>query len=304
MFLLLISFCNFFLHSSKGGINSTIMSNIGKSLYDYPNIPTVVPKRPFDPANEAQNLRSAIQGIGHDNLKIAKSLSGMTRAQRFEVAATYKALFGRDCLADLVATYEGKMQDAIEYLFWPVEKMYAREYREAVRGLGTNEEALIEMTVTLNGEADAVRRVAAAYQEKYEKKLEKDVKDDTSGFFRDLLLALLEGRQSDTIAYPTQVPRNTAESLNNIGINNWDKHKDTIRDIFCKRSNAELRNTFDEYEKLAGHPIEDAIEREFKKDAKKLLVAIGKLVPCQIIELYFSFLFSSKSCTKPPVIPC
>lgn len=247
---------------------------IGKSIYDYPDRPTIRNKIPFDAAREAHDIHDSIKGVGRDNLKLVKTLSGMSWAQRFETAATYKALFGRDCLADVAAKYEGKHQDAIEYLFWPIAKMYAREYREAVRGIGTNEEALIEMTASLT--PDELRKVAAAYQEKYEKKLEKDVKDDTSGFFRDLLLALLEGRQPDTISYPMQSPRNTAEALNNIGNGNWDKQKDTIRDIFCKRSIQELRHTFEEYERLSGHKIEDAIEREFKKDAKKLLLAIGK----------------------------
>jgi len=266
-----------------GGFNpqAPVMSNVGglqtvAKNYDGPNIPTVRPKIPFDAVREAQDIRNSIQGVGHDNLKIARILSTLTRVQRYEVAATYKSLFGRDLLADLVAIYEGKHEDAIEYLFWSPEKMYAREYREAVRGLGTNEEALIEMTVTLSG--NELRTTAAAYQEKYEKRLDKDVKGDTSGFFRDLLLALLEGRQPDTMPYPAQIPKNTAEALNNIGAGNWDKHKDTIRDIFCKRSIAELRVTFDEYERLTGQPIEDAIEREFSKDAKKLLLAIIKVV--------------------------
>lgn len=267
-------------------MSGALPQNIGKSIYDFPNIPTVRSKVPFDPTREANDLRDAIKGVGRDNLKLVKTLSGMTRAQRYETAATYKALFGRDCLADVAAKFEGKHQDAIEYLFWPIEKMYAREYREAVRGLGTNEEALIDMTVALTG--DELRRIAAAYQEKYEKRLEKDVKDDTSGFFRDMLVALLEGRAPDTISYPSQIPRNTAETLNDIGIGNWDKQKDTIRDIFCKRSIPELRHTFEEYQRVTGHKIEDAIEREFKKDAKKLLLAIG--IAHHGIELFFKVL--------------
>ncbi|XP_063708372.1 annexin B9-like [Culicoides brevitarsis] len=238
------------------------------------NIPTVIPERPFNPTNTCALLKTALQGVGRDSETIMKILAGHTRDQRFELAATYKSLYGKDLVQEIMREYDGKLQDVIQYLFWPTEKMYAREFREATRGFGTNEEALIEMCVGLEGQE--LRRVASAYQQMYEKRLEKDVRDDTSGFFQELLVTLLEGRQEDTAPFPFQVPRNTAEALKNLEVGKWDRQKDTIRDVFCKRSFTELRAMFDEYEKQAGHKIEDAIEREFKKDAKKTLLAIVK----------------------------
>lgn len=238
------------------------------------NIPTVTPERPFNPTNTCALLKTALQGVGRDSETIMKILASHTRDQRYELAATYKSLYGKDLVQEIMREYDGKLQDVIQYLFWPAEKMYAREFREATRGFGTNEEALVEMCVGL--EEQELRRTASAYQQMYDKKLEKEIRDDTSGFFQDLLVTLLEGRAEDTAVFPFQVPRNTAEALKNIEVGKWNNQKDTIRDIFCKRSFTELRATFDEYEKLAGHKIEEAIEREFTKDSRKTLLAISK----------------------------
>uniref|UniRef100_A0A336MLI0 Annexin n=1 Tax=Culicoides sonorensis TaxID=179676 RepID=A0A336MLI0_CULSO len=267
-------------HSSSppqfGGSHSSSPPQLGGSSPMQPggqrNIPTVIPERPFNPTATCAILKTALQGVGRDSETIMKILANHTRDQRFELAATYKALYGKDLVQEIMREYDGKLQDVIQYLFWPTEKMYAREFREATRGFGTNEEALIEMCVSLDGQE--LRKISSAYQQMYEKKLEKDIRDDTSGFFQELLITLLEGRQPDTAPYPTQVPRNTAEALKNL--NKWDNQKDTIRDIFCKRSFAELRQTFEEYEKLSGQKIETAIENNFKKDVKTTLLAIVK----------------------------
>lgn len=259
---------NFGMPSQPGFGNQNQM-NFGSQR----NIPTVIPERPFNPTNTCALLKTALQGVGRDSETIMKILATHTRDQRYELAATYKSLYGKDLVQEIMREYDGKLQDVIQYLFWPTEKMYAREFREATRGIGTNEDALIEMCVSLDGQE--LRKVSSAYQQMYEKKLEKEIRDDTSGFFQDLLMALLGGRQEDTAIFPSQVPRNTAEALKNIEVGKWERQKDTIRDIFCKRSFTELRAMFDEYEKLSGQKIEDAIEREFKKDAKKTLLAIG-----------------------------
>lgn len=241
---------------------------------------------PFNPVQTCSELKAALAGVGRDSAKIMRILGTHNRAQRYELAATYKSLYGKDLVSELIREYYNnpKFEDALQYIFWPTEKMFAREYREAVRGLGTNELALIEMTVMLT--ADDLRKTAAAYQQKYEKRLDKDVKDDTSGFFKDVLLCLIQdGRQPDSAPYPAQTPRNTAEALVNLGSSNWKKQKDTIRDIFCKKSFPELKAMFEEYKNIAGHTIESVIEREYSRYEKKLLLSIGKSSNLQILTI-------------------
>lgn len=215
-----------------------------------------------------------MQGIGRDSETIMKILATHTFEQRYEIAATYKTLYNQDLVQKLLTEYDGKILDVIQYLFWPKEKMYAKEFNDAVVGLGTNEVALIEMCSSLDGQE--LRKVSSAYQQMYGKTLEKDIKGDTSGFFRDLLLELLKGREPDNSRNSVQLPRNTVDTLNNFGQGQWSNNKDAIRDIFCKKSFTELREIFAEYERKNARKIEADIESEFTSDAKRTLLAIGR----------------------------
>jgi len=238
-------------------------------------IPTVVPASPFNPTHTCELLKLSMQGIGRDSETIMKILATHTFDQRYEIAATYKTIYNQDLVQKLFLEYDGKILDVIQYLFWPIEKMYAKEFREAVQGFGTNEVALIEMCASLDGQV--LRRVSSAYQQMYDKLLEKDVKDDTSGFFRDLLLELLKGREPDNSLNSVQLPRYTVDTLNNLGQGQWSNNKDMIRDIFCKKSFSELREIFAEYERKNGRKIEVDIEGEFKSDAKKNIASYCKM---------------------------
>ncbi|KAG4067398.1 hypothetical protein HA402_000620 [Bradysia odoriphaga] len=143
-----------------------------------------------------------------------------------------------------------------------------------MQGLGTNERALIEMSASL--ERHELRRVNGAYIGMYEKMLESDIKGDTSGFFRDLLVELIKGREADNSPNSMELPRYTVATLNTLGYGQWSNNKDTIRDIFCKKSFYELSEILVEYERQNGHKIDEDIETEFSGDVKKTLLAIGK----------------------------
>lgn len=215
-----------------------------------------------------------MQGVGRDSETILKILATHTYSQRYEIAATYKTLYNKDLVQQLFTEFDGHILDVIQFLFWPTEKMYAREFHDAVQGLGTDEKSLIEMCASLEGYE--LRRVNGAYIGLYDKTLEEDIKGDTSGFFRDLLVELLKGREPDNSPNSVALPSYTVDSLNRLGSGQWSNNKDTIRNIFCKKSFSELSEIIAEYERRNGHKIDDDIEREFRSDAKKLLVAIGK----------------------------
>ncbi len=234
----------------------------------------MVPARPFNPQHTCELLKLSMQGIGRDSETIMKILATHTFDQRYEIAATYKMLYNQDLVQKLFTEYDGKILDVIQFLFWPRERMYAREFHDAMQGLGTDEDALVEMCASLDG--PDLRRVNGAYINMYEKTLETDIKGDTSGFFRDLLVELIKGREPDNSPNSVQLPRYTVDILNNLGRGQWSNNKDTIRDIFCKKSFTEIAEIVAEYERRNGHKIEVDIESEFSSDAKRTLVAIGK----------------------------
>lgn len=238
----------------------------------YANIPTIFPKFPFNISEELENLVNVTTDLNHS--KIVGFLTSLNQYQRTELAQKLAETPEQKAISRLTSKYSGKMAEAVAYLFWPPEEMFARELNQAVKGLGTDEDALIEILVTLP--ADELKKVAEVYQRWYGQTLKKDVAHDTSGLFRELLLALMDGRPNDlTTQFSVESVKSAAENLVALK-DQWKKNSHLVGEIFCKKSNAELKKVFEEYEKLAGHPIERVIKQELKGDQKNLLLSIGK----------------------------
>ncbi|KAK1891464.1 Annexin A2 [Dissostichus eleginoides] len=66
----------------------------------------------------------------------------------------------------------------------------ASELKASMKGLGTDEETLIEMVCSRNNEE--LLEIKRVYREMFKKELDKEVAGDTSGDFAKLLLALVQ----------------------------------------------------------------------------------------------------------------
>ncbi|MCV4939640.1 annexin, partial [Escherichia coli] len=67
----------------------------------------------------------------------------------------------------------------------------ADELRAAMKGLGTDEDTLIEILTTRSNQQ--IREITRVYREELKRDLAKDITSDTSGDFRNALLALAKG---------------------------------------------------------------------------------------------------------------
>lgn len=108
----------------------------------------------------------------------------------------------------------------------------------------------------------------------FNKNLENDIKSDTSGHFRNVLVSLLTAtRPSGNMVDRTQA-RLDSEALLNAGTKKWGTDESKFVTILCTRSFSQLRAMFDEYEKLTGHPIEEDLKKECSGDLLKIFLAI------------------------------
>ena len=224
------------------------------------------------PEKDAEALRNAMKGAGTDENAIIKLVANRTNAQRQKIKLFYKSSYGRDLVEDLKKELSGNFEDAVIALFYDPVEYDCYQLRKAMKGLGTDEDTLIEIIATRPNWM--IKAINKKYQEMYKKNLQKDVESETSGTFKRLLVSLLQGNRSEN-THPNQEERTkNAKELYEAGEKNWGTDVSMFNKIFCVRSPLEFAAICKAYHKLTGHTILQAIDKEFSGDSKKLLTAI------------------------------
>ena len=221
---------------------------------------------------DAEALRKAMKGFGTDEAALIKICANRTNAQRQQIKAAYKSLYGRDLIADLKSELNGEFEDAMIALFTEPIEYDVDQLREGMKGLGTNEDTLIEIIASRS--PAQLRAIKAKYQEKYKRNLEDDVKKETHGTLQHLLISLLQGNRSTNTKVNQNQMAAVAQEIYQAGEAKLGTDESTFNKYFCSLSPYELAAMSQQYHKLTGHTILQAIDKEFHGDSKKALRTI------------------------------
>ena len=221
---------------------------------------------------DADALKKAFKGFGCDKKAIIDITVGRTFTQRMQIKEAYKSSYGKDLIKDLKSELSGNLEDGVVALFTDPIEYDASELYGAMKGIGTNEDTLIE--IIASRPPNVLKQVITKFKEKYNKDLEAYVKSETSGTLQKLLVALLQCSRG-TNANPNQPQcAATAQEIFQAGEKKIGTEESVFNKYFCTLSPSELAAVSREYHKLTGHTIMDAIDKEFSGDSKKALKTI------------------------------
>ncbi|XP_069825225.1 annexin A6 isoform X2 [Dendropsophus ebraccatus] len=246
--------------SSKGG-------RYRGSVKDYPD---------FDASQDAEALYKAMKGFGSDKEAILDLITSRSNQQRIEIIQAYKSLYGKDLIDDLKYELTGKFERLIVGLMRPPAYFDAKEIKDAIDGVGTDEKCLIEILASRDNQQ--IHALVEAYKDAYGRELETDVVKDTSGHFKKMLIVLLQGTREEDDIVSDELVAQDAQDLYAAGEEKWGTDEAQFIYILGSRSKTHLQLVFDEYEKLAGKPIEESIKAELSGDFQKLMLAVVKCV--------------------------
>jgi len=145
---------------------------------------------PAEAKADAEKLRAAMKGMGTNEKAIVEVVGTRTAADMQLVRAEFSKLFQRDLIGDFTDETSGKFRDVLLAISHDPAAMDARWVRQAVKGLGTDEDLLSEIICTRT--PAELKAAAASYQAQFERSMVEDIKTDTSGDLQKVYLACFD----------------------------------------------------------------------------------------------------------------
>ncbi|KAH1179915.1 hypothetical protein KIL84_005965 [Mauremys mutica] len=281
---------------------------------------TIKPYLGFDAESDVQYLVEAIAGADHG--AILDVLTNRTNAQRQQITKVFQALTKQDLLKSMGAALSGNLERVIVGLLKPPAQYDAHELRAAMQGMGTDEDALIEILSTRSNQQ--LSESLAFYQRDFKADPEKDIASETSGWFKDILLALAKGkREHYTGIIDYALIQQDAEALADPGARSKGAGERTWISIFTQRSPEHLSRgkartpccreplashtagswqkelerfslcvhvarprVFGQYQKSHGLEVEETICKRFRGDGQAAMLALASV--CRNTPRYFA----------------
>lgn len=148
----------------------------------------------------------------------------------------------------------------------------ATALNEAMDGVGTDEEQLIK--ILSNRTNKQISLIKAAYTKSFNRDLTEAVTSETSGHFREVLLALLAGKREEGGKVDPNRVQDDAQAIHQaggpLGFNTDD---DKLISIFTTRSKEHLKEVARVFEHVHGKSLRSFVEEQTSGDYEDALLA-------------------------------
>lgn len=236
-----------------------------------------------------------MKGLGTDEAALIKVLGPRNPAERQLIRAEFEKQFSRDLVKDLKSETSGNLKNLLVNLVTKPNEIRADFLYDAMAGAGTKDAVLIDVISQTNNKDMA--EVKQIYQTKYAGKkakkksgsgaptaLENDIKDDCSGNFETILLALVAGSRDESTTVNDAQASDDAKLLYQKGEGKFGTDEATFTRIMSCRSVAHLQAVDKHYRNLYKRSLGEAIVKETSGDYKDALLACTKTLEVYMAE--------------------
>lgn len=279
---------------------------------------TDIKGKDWDPEWDCMYLKEACDGAGTNEEALIYVCTTRNNDQRQTMKKQYKTSYGEDLIETLDSETSFKFKEVLLALFVPPALFDALCCKKAIQGAGTDESVLIEILMSrTNAQIAEMKKVYGDINPDdcaTDKDLEENIKDDTSGDLKRILVSAAQGgRQElkpdklDSAVVPVKfhdeeknedIPtgsftidmeklidmdraKKDANNMFKAGEDTFGTDEETFIRIFANRETYQLRATYAEYVKLTQRDIENSIDREFSSDAQKALLTLVMSIKCR-----------------------
>ena len=211
-----------------------------------------------NPISEVENLKNYIQNS--DKTKIVEFICKLNKEQRLKLKETYVASYGTELIKDLEKVLSGNVEKLVCGLIKSFIDFDAEQIYLSMKGLGTDEDTLSEMIATKPSRH--LNKIKQRYPELYNETLENDIKGDTSDYYRNILISMIQGGRSDNPYPNSQKMKDIVNKLNDDNEN----IKESFVSYLVNCSYGEICTICREYEKIHNKNILEGIKNKFGKD--------------------------------------
>lgn len=219
----------------------------------------------FNPLEDGQKINRALYAKPKDTKMLIGVVCHRSNAQRQEILNAYFQYYNKSLMDELKDHLKGDFEEAMMTLFYSPVDFDCYHLNKAMKGLGTDEDTLIEILATRSNER--INQLQSRYIELYRKDLVKTVNSKTSGFFRTVLLKLLEANRSNNPC-PDQKECNDCAKRLYFSTQKKELLNDVFLYIFTQKSREELA--------LIAQVYLNGIQKLYLKLSKLILVEMHK----------------------------
>eukprot|EP00769_Ergobibamus_cyprinoides_P004603 gnl/Ergobibamus_cyprinoides/791.p2 GENE.gnl/Ergobibamus_cyprinoides/791~~gnl/Ergobibamus_cyprinoides/791.p2 ORF type:complete len:316 (+),score=174.20 gnl/Ergobibamus_cyprinoides/791:65-949(+) len=225
-----------------------------------------------------------MSGMGTRDEVLISTLCPLANSEVAEIAADYKAQYGRDLRDEIKGETTGKYEDLMCAIVQPKAYYLAKRLRDALKGAGSDDEIIIAILCTADNELLA--SIKTEYSKKFGRSLEDDLQSDYTGDLDRLFTMLIQARRDaeTTPVDPAQVDADVEAFYK--AAKGFGTDETTFMRLLCSRSRKHLAAVAARYPQLKkGKELDDVIKSEFKgklEDALRYLligsIRMGKMV--------------------------